>query len=102
LNKCVLSNIVNGSSVIEKSTTINDLFDIILCDGFPQLRTCTAVGIEPLKINEMWTGSSVIRHLILDGQTTLIYGILDSLCPNLHRSSSFVQTSSPLLISISF
>ena len=64
---------------------MNDLFAIILSNGFPCLRICTATGIGVLEANENWTGSSTIRLLILDGQVPTVDEIIAGLCPNLHE-----------------
>lgn len=82
---------MSGLSVTEKAKTINDLFEIVLSNSFPLLRICTAVGIEPLDLNEKWTGSPSIRHLILDGQTSVVYEKLNVLYSNLRATKDAAQ-----------
>ncbi len=80
--------LVHRGSLIDKVNTIRNLFQAILSNGFPRLRICTAAGIGSLDSNQIWTGSPGLHFLRLDGQTSLIYGQILSLCPNLRLSKS--------------
>ncbi len=68
---------------------MKDLFQIILSNGFPQLRLCTAVGIAPLKANDTWSPSPALRSLHLDMKTANDYEQLIHICPNLRRFTSY-------------
>ena len=70
---------MSNNTRINVNKSLNDLFQIILSNGFSRLRIFTAVGIEPLDPNKTWTGSSSLHLLLLDGQTSLIYERLGAL-----------------------
>ncbi len=72
-------------SMLDKANAINNLFQVILSNGFPRLRICTATGIGSLDASETWTGSPTLRLLVLDGEIPLTYGQIRSLYPNLRQ-----------------
>jgi ubiquitin-protein ligase len=72
----------------DERKSLNDLFEVILSNGFLRLRICTAAGIESLYWSETWTGSSTLRILILDVRTPIAYEKLHSVCPNLRQFKS--------------
>jgi hypothetical protein len=76
-----------------ETRSINDLFQVILSNGFPRLRICTAIGIEPIDLNEAWTGSPTLRILIWNLRTSLACQQVVSLCPNLRqfKSASYLR-----------
>ncbi|CAF1264692.1 unnamed protein product [Adineta ricciae] len=74
--------------------TVNDLFQVILSNGFPQLRTCTAVRLGDFEYNETWTGSPTLCHLHLNMKTADDHQKLLLLCPNL---KSFTGAGSTLI-----
>jgi len=69
--------------------TIKKLFKVILSNGFPRLKICTAVDIGTLDSSEIWTGSPALRILHLDMKTTHDYTKVHNACPNLRRFTSF-------------
>jgi hypothetical protein len=69
--------------------TINNLFQVILSNGFPRLQMCTAVRIGALVLNERWVGSPALRSLHLDVETVDDYEKLRSIYPHLKRFTSF-------------
>ncbi len=71
------------------TNVINKLFAVILSNGFPRLRICTAVGIGTVDSSEKWTGSPALRTLHLDMKTAHDYEQLLYACPNLRRFTSF-------------
>ncbi len=74
---------MNGYPIINGKKSLNDLFQVILSNGFPQLRICTAVGVESLDLNETWTKSPSLRLLYVEKQEPLVGEHLRSVCPNL-------------------
>ncbi len=68
---------------------INDLFQLILSNGFPRLRLCTAVGIAPLATSDTWSRSPALRSLHLDMKSAYNYEQIFYLCPNLRRFTSY-------------
>ena len=72
---------------------MSNLFRMILSNGFPRLRICTAVGIIPLTSSEAWTGSPALQYLHLDVQPQLDQERLRAVCPGLRR---FTDTQSLL------
>jgi ubiquitin-protein ligase len=80
--------LVNSNSVTDERKTLKNLFEVILSNGFPRLRICTAAGIESLDESETWTGSPSLRILILDVRTPVAYEKLGSVCPNLRQFKS--------------
>lgn len=67
----------------DKRRSLDDLFQVILSNGFPRLRICTAVGFDSLSPNNTWSGSPSLRVFILDLRTPFDDGHIRSLCPNL-------------------
>jgi hypothetical protein len=78
-----LNTSVNGDA--EK---ISNLFQVILSNGFPKLRICTAVGIGTFVSSKTWKGSPALRSLHLDMETSHDYEQLLSTCPHLHHFTS--------------
>ncbi len=68
--------------------SINNLFQVILSNGFPRLRIFTAISIPLLDSSDTWTGSPVLRALHLNMKTAYDYEKLLSVCPNLRRFTS--------------
>ena len=73
--------------------TMQHLFEVILSNGFSQLRICTAVGIGTLVTSKTWSGSPVLRILHLDMETAHDYKQVHTVCPNLRRFTSFGYSS---------
>jgi len=73
---------------MDERILLNNLFQVILSNGFPRLRICTTAGIESLESSETWTGSPILRVLVLDVRTPLAYEKLRSVCPNLRHFKS--------------
>ncbi len=88
----------SGGSLVNKRKSLGDLFQVILSNGFPRLRICTATGIGSLDSNEIWTGSPALRHLILDVRTPLAYDKIRSVCSNLRQFQSASPSFSQLPI----
>lgn len=84
------------TAIVENQQAINDLFQVILSNGFPRLRICTAARIGTFAFDETWTGSPTLRTLQLD-VTTDASQLLLSMCPNLRRFASItmLRISSP-------
>ncbi len=72
----------------DDTKTISNLLEVILSNGFPRLRTCTAVDIPLLSSSETWSGSPALRFLHLDMKEANDYQQLLSICPNLRRFTS--------------
>ncbi len=88
---------MDGNSQSNQTKSVNDLFQVILSNGFPRLRICTTTGIGSLDLNKAWTGSLALRLLILNVQTAADYEQVRSLCPNLRqfKSASYLQIDLP-------
>ncbi len=86
------------NSLSDQTKSQNDLFQLVLSNGFPRLRICTVIGIEALNPNETWTGSPALRVFILTARTPLPYDQIRSLCPNLRqfKRASNLQTDLPI------
>jgi hypothetical protein len=69
--------------------TINNLFQVILSNGFPRLRICLAFDIGALSFNNTWIGSPVLHTLNLNMKTTYDYEQLRSVCPHLRRLTTY-------------
>ena len=67
----------------EGSSAVQQLLSVILSNGFPRLRTCTAVGVGTLTVNKQWSGSPALSSLYVEMQTAHDYEQLRSLCPRL-------------------
>jgi hypothetical protein len=89
---------VTNNSPINKRQSANDLFQVILSNGFPRLRICIAVGIGSLNSSETWTQSPSLRHLVLDPQVSHVCEQILAVCPNLRplKRSLHSQTDSPI------
>ena len=85
----------------DKTKSLDDLFGVILSNGFPRLRICTAVGFESLRWNSAWTGSPTLRLLVLDLRIPFDYEQIRSLCPNLRQYKSSSQDQVDLQTSMS-
>jgi hypothetical protein len=82
---------------------LNDLFDVILSNGFPRLRICTIDEFLILRRNSAWTGCPSLRVLILDVIIPFDFEQIRSLCPNLRqikRASESVIPSQPSMLSV--
>ena len=75
----------------DTTKSLDDLFRVILSNGFRQLRICTAVGFDSLRSSSAWTGCPALRLLILDLRTPFDYEQIRSLCPNLRQYRSSPQ-----------
>jgi hypothetical protein len=53
----------------EDTKIISDLFQVILSNGFPRLRICTALDIGSVAFSDTWTGSPLLHTLNLKMQT---------------------------------
>jgi hypothetical protein len=62
---------------------------VILSNGFPRLRICTAFDIGALAFNTTWTGSSALHTLNLNLKTTFDCEQLRSVCPQLRRLTTY-------------
>jgi hypothetical protein len=82
--------------------TINNLFQIILSNGFPRLRICTALDIGTLSFSNTWTGSPALRTLNLVMKTKSDYDQLHSICPHLHRLTTHNSSIDDTQIGTSF
>jgi hypothetical protein len=71
---------------IDEKNRINQLFQVILSNGFSRLQICTTIRITAFDVDETF--------LVLSGQTLLIHEQLLSLCSNLLllKSMSNVRT----------
>ncbi|CAF4019717.1 unnamed protein product [Rotaria sordida] len=73
------------SSSKDNSRPIIDLLEVILSNGFPQLRVCTAIRIGTLSFSKRWKGSPSLHSLCLGMKTEHDQEQLRSACPNLRR-----------------
>jgi hypothetical protein len=87
---------VDSNSLINKRKPINDLFQVILSNGFPRLRICTAIGVGCLDSCETWTNSPALRRLVLDTQTLRVYEQILVVCPNLRPYKRHPQIESSI------
>ena len=81
---------------------MNDLLQLVLSNGFSQLRKFTAIRLGTFETRETWTGSPTLRFLHLDMQTAHDYQKIQSLCPNLRKFTSggpsFIRASTGKLL----
>ena len=78
---------------VNNNTEMNKLFQVILSNGFPYLRICTASDIgEPMGFSTTWTGSSSLRALNLNMARTADAEQLQSICPLLRRFTMYDST----------
>ncbi|CAF0752962.1 unnamed protein product [Adineta steineri] len=57
----------------DRMEAISDLFQVILSNGFPQLRICTALDIGTVPFSDTWIGSSSLQMLNLKMETDQDY-----------------------------
>lgn len=81
---------------VGSDTTANEivsgLFEVILSNGFPQLRICTGVNIKTLVSSNKWKESPALLTLHLDMETVNDYEQLLSACPRLRRFTSYQRS----------
>ncbi len=75
---------------------MDNLFQVILSNGFPRLRICAAVGIGSLNSSETWTTSPALRRLKLDPQVSYVHEQILAVCPNLRPFKRHPQIESPI------
>jgi len=77
------------TSVNVGAESINNLLEVILSNGFPRLRICTAFHIGCFEYNNAWTGSSTLRILNLHLKTTTDSDQLRSVCSQLRQLTTY-------------
>ena len=86
----------------DKTETRNALFQVILSNGFPGLRICSAFGVGIPTFSDTWTGATALRTLNVYLKTTPECERLRSICPNLRRLTTYNSSNSHILTGIVF
>ncbi|CAF1491463.1 unnamed protein product [Adineta steineri] len=89
---------VSDVSSVDIVRTINDLFEVILSNGFSRLRICTAAQVGSLESNHKWKRAPTIQYLQLDKTTAHVRDEIYSACPNLRP---FKYSLPPISFSLS-
>ncbi|CAF4208617.1 unnamed protein product, partial [Adineta steineri] len=81
---------------------ISDLFQVILSNGFPQLRICTALDIGTVPFGDTWIGSSSLQILNLKMKTDQDYEKLLLKLPDGCQLTTYEKSSIDYTTRLSF